>query len=265
MLQAEHVTLAYGKHTVSRDVSLDVAEGRTSVLIGANGCGKSTLLKALARQIDPERGQIVLNGKAAASYGSKEFARYLAMLSQSPAVPEGISVRQLVRYGRYPYRSFGSGWKEQDEQAVGWALKLTSTDMLADKTIDSLSGGQRQRVWIAMALAQDTPYLLLDEPTTYLDLAYQIDILDLLKQLNSDTGKTIVMVLHDLNLACRYADEIIAIHKGAVFARGSAQDVINEETVNRVFGLESRIFPDPVYGTPMCVPLGKFPQQTVVR
>ncbi|WP_211296577.1 ABC transporter ATP-binding protein [Neisseria iguanae] len=257
MLRAQHLTLAYDQHTVSNDVSFNVTEGKISVLIGANGCGKSTLLKALARQLVPNHGQIVLNGKAAANYGSKEFARYLAMLAQSPIVPEGISVKQLVRYGRYPYRSFASGWKEEDECAVTRALQLTATDILSDKTIDSLSGGQRQRVWIAMALAQDTPYLLLDEPTTYLDLTYQIDILDLLKQLNRDTGTTIVMVLHDLNLACRYADEMIAMHKGNIAARGSVHEIINENTVRQVFGLESRIVIDPIYGTPMCIPLGK--------
>lgn len=257
MLHGQNLIVAYDKHTVIRDLSHRIPKGRISVFIGTNGCGKSTLLKAFARQLQPEGGQIVLDGKAVNEYGSKAFARRLAMLAQSPVTPEGISVHQLVRYGRYPHRSFGRVWQQEDEAAVAAAMRLTRTDAFADQAVETLSGGQRQRVWIAMALAQDTPYLLLDEPTTYLDLSYQIEILDLLQQLNRKTGKTIVMVLHDLNLACRYADEIVALYQGGVYARGTPQQVMTAETVETVFGLKSMIVPDPIYGTPMCIPFGK--------
>ncbi len=257
MLYGENLVVSYDNHTVIRELSHQIPEGKISVFIGTNGCGKSTLLKSLARQLQPAGGQIVLDGKAANDYGSKEFARRLAMLSQSPITPEGISVRQLVRYGRYPHRTFGRAWQERDEAAVENAMRLTRIDTFAEQAVETLSGGQRQRVWIAMALAQDTPYLLLDEPTTFLDLSYQIEILDLLQQLNRETGKTVVMVLHDLNLACRYADEIVALHQGKIYTRGTPQEVMTIETIQTVFGLKSMIIADPIYGSPMCVPFGK--------
>ncbi|ATD64661.1 hypothetical protein CGZ65_03855 [Neisseria weixii] len=257
MLHGQNLVVAYDSHTVIRDLSHQIPQGKISVFIGTNGCGKSTLLKALARQIQPTGGQIVLDGKAVNEYGSKAFARRLAMLPQSPATPEGISVRQLVRYGRYPHRTFGKAWQPGDDAAVENAMHLTRTDAFAEQAVKTLSGGQRQRAWIAMALAQDTPYLLLDEPTTFLDLSYQIEILDLLQQLNRETGKTILMVLHDLNLACRYADEIVALYQGNVHARGTPQEVMTAETVQTVFGLKSMMIADPIYGTPMCIPFGR--------
>ncbi|UOO82291.1 ABC transporter ATP-binding protein [Uruburuella testudinis] len=237
-------------------MSLQVAEGKITVFIGTNGCGKSTLLKALARQLKPAQGRVTLNGENVLHYPGKKFAKQLAMLAQSPNVPEGISAHQLVRYGRYPHQRLTAGWQPEDDAAVADALALTQTGMLAERAVNTLSGGQRQRVWIAMALAQDTPYLLLDEPTTYLDLAYQIDVLELLQKLNRETGKTIVMVLHDLNLACRYADEIIALCNGGVYLQGPPEKVMTEATVKAVFGLNNKMIADPIYGTPMCVPYG---------
>ena len=263
MLHAHNLTLAYDKHTVIRDLSLEIAEGKITALIGTNGCGKSTLLKALARQLKPARGKVTLDGKDAFRYPNKAFAKQLAMLAQSPNVPEGISVHQLVRYGRYPHQRLTAGWQPEDDAAVAEAMQLTQTDMLAEQSVNMLSGGQRQRVWIAMALAQDTPYLLLDEPTTYLDLAYQIEVLELLGRLNCETGKTIVMVLHDLNLACRYADEIVALRDGGIYLQGPPAEVMTEDTVKTVFGLNNKIITDPIYGTPMCVPYGEGHGETV--
>ncbi|ASK28088.1 ABC transporter ATP-binding protein [Neisseria chenwenguii] len=256
MFQIQNLTLSYQDKTIINDISFTLPEQQITVFIGANGCGKSTLLKAVAGQLPPKHGEILLHSKNVYRYPGKALAQQLAMLAQTSSAAENISVAQLVRYGRYPYHSLVSRWTDEDEKQVQRAMRLTQTDHLADNLLDNLSGGQRQRAWIAMALAQDTPYLFLDEPTTYLDLNYQIELLDLLKNLNRKQNKTIVMVLHDLNLAARYADCIISLKNGKLLAQGAPQEVITAENVETVFGLKNQIIQDPVYHTPMCVPIG---------
>lgn len=253
-LESRRLTLGYGRETVLEELDLVIPESRITVLVGRNGCGKSTLLRALARLLAPRGGAVLLDGRAIARMPTREVARRLAVLPQSPQAPEGLTVLELVKQGRYPHQNWLRQWSEEDERAVRQALEWTGLTPWADHPVDALSGGQRQRAWIAMALAQETPILLLDEPTTYLDLAHQIEILDLLATLNAREGRTIVMVLHDLNLACRYAHHLVVIHGGAVHAQGAPGDVISEELLRDVFGIECRVIPDPVYGTPLCVP-----------
>ena len=256
-LSADAVTLAYGDRTVVERLSLDIAPGRITAIVGANGCGKSTLLRALARLISPKEGQIVLDGTALASRPSKEIARVVGLLPQSPVAPEGIAVADLVGRGRHPHQKLLARWSAHDYQAVADALDATDTSDLADRSVDELSGGQRQRVWIAMALAQETDILLLDEPTTFLDVAHQIEVLDLLTDLNHDRGTTIVMVLHDLNLAARYADELVAVVDGRVVAIGEPADIVTSDLVREVFGLESTVIADPLTGKPLVLPSGR--------
>jgi iron complex transport system ATP-binding protein len=256
-LSADAVTLAYGDRTVVDRLSLDVAPGRITAIVGANGCGKSTLLRALARLLRPADGQIVLDGAALASRNTKEIARTLGLLPQSPVAPEGIAVTDLVGRGRHPHQKLLARWTAHDYRAVADALDATGIADLADRAVDELSGGQRQRVWIAMALAQETDILLLDEPTTFLDVAHQVEVLDLLTDLNRARGTTIVMVLHDLNLAARYADELVAVRDGRVHALGAPSDVITAELVRDVFGLESTVIPDPLTGKPLVLPEGR--------
>ena len=256
-LSADAVTLAYGDRTVVERLSLDIAPGRITAIVGANGCGKSTLLRALARLISPKEGQIVLDGTALASRPSKEIARVLGLLPQSPVAPEGIAVADLVGRGRHPHQKLLARWSAHDYQAVADALDATDISDLADRSVDELSGGQRQRVWIAMALAQETDILLLDEPTTFLDVAHQIEVLDLLTDLNHDRGTTIVMVLHDLNLASRYADELVAVVDGRVVAIGEPADIVTSDLVREVFGLESTVIADPLTGKPLVLPSGR--------
>jgi len=256
-LSADAVTLAYGDRTVVERLSLDIAPGRITAIVGANGCGKSTLLRALARLISPKEGQIVLDGAALASRPSKEIARVVGLLPQSPVAPEGIAVADLVGRGRHPHQKLLARWSAHDYQAVADALDATDISDLADRSVDELSGGQRQRVWIAMALAQETDILLLDEPTTFLDVAHQIEVLDLLTDLNHDRGTTIVMVLHDLNLAARYADELVAVVDGRVVAIGEPADIVTSDLVREVFGLESTVIADPLTGKPLVLPSGR--------
>ena len=256
-LSADAVTLAYGDRTVVERLSLDIAPGRITAIVGANGCGKSTLLRALARLISPKEGQIVLDGAALASRPSKEIARVVGLLPQSPVAPEGIAVADLVGRGRHPHQKLLARWSAHDYQAVADALDATDIADLADRSVDELSGGQRQRVWIAMALAQETDILLLDEPTTFLDVAHQIEVLDLLTDLNHDRGTTIVMVLHDLNLAARYADELVAVVDGRVVAIGEPADIVTSDLVREVFGLESTVIADPLTGKPLVLPSGR--------
>ncbi|MER7796819.1 ABC transporter ATP-binding protein [Microbacterium sp. NPDC096154] len=256
-LETEGLTLSYGDRTVVEGLDLTVAPGRITAIVGANGCGKSTLLKAMARLIAPSEGRIVLDGKALHERHSKEIARLLGLLPQSPVAPEGIAVADLVGRGRHPHQRLLARWSPQDYAAVAEALAATGISELANRSVDELSGGQRQRVWIAMALAQATDILLLDEPTTFLDVAHQVEVLDLLTDLNHDRGTTIVMVLHDLNLAARYADELIAVRGGAVHAQGAPDDVLTPELVQSVFGLASTVIPDPLTGKPMVVPSGR--------
>ncbi len=256
-LSADAVTLAYGDRTVVEQLSLDLAPGRITAIVGANGCGKSTLLRALARLLKPRSGAVLLDGTAIAARNTKEIARTLGLLPQSPVAPEGIAVTDLVGRGRHPHQKLLARWTAHDYQAVADALDATGITDLADRSVDELSGGQRQRVWIAMALAQETDILLLDEPTTFLDVAHQVEVLDLLTDLNRSRGTTIVMVLHDLNLAARYADELVAVLDGRVHALGAPADVVTADLVREVFGLESSVIPDPLTGKPLVLPSGR--------
>lgn len=252
-LRADTVTLKYDERTVARDLSVAIPDASFTVIVGPNACGKSTLLRALSRLLKPSTGKIVLDGGDIASLPAKETARRLGLLPQSSIAPEGITVADLVARGRYPHQSFLQQWSEADEAAVAQAMASTKITELANRLVDELSGGQRQRVWIALVLAQDTPILLLDEPTTYLDIAHQIELLDLLAQLNKQ-GRTVVAVLHELNHACRYASHLIALRDGALIAQGKPADIVTEQLVEEVFGLASVIIADPVSGTPLIVP-----------
>jgi len=256
-LEAQGLTLGYGDRVVVREVDLAVPPGRITAIVGANASGKSTLLRAMARLLRPRAGRVVLDGEDLHRLPTREVARTLGLLPQSPVAPEGIVVADLVARGRHPHQGFLSRWTAEDEAAVAEALAATATAPLADRAVDELSGGQRQRVWIAMALAQQTDVLLLDEPTTFLDIAHQVEVLDLLTDLNRARGTTVVMVLHDLNLAARYADHLVAVADGAVHAAGAPAEVLTAESVRRVFGLDSRVVPDPVSGAPMVLPIGR--------
>lgn len=256
-IETQQLTLAYGDSLIIEELNLSIPKGEITVFIGANGCGKSTLLRSLARLLKPKKGTILLDGKEIAKVQTKEVAKKLAILPQSPQAPEGLTVLQLVKQGRYPYQNWFRQWSEEDEEKVNKALQATGMEKLKERPVDSLSGGQRQRAWIAMTLAQDTDILLLDEPTTYLDLTHQIEILDLLFELNEKEKRTIVMVLHDLNLACRYAHHIVAIKDRKVFAEGKPEEVINCHLVKEVFQMECQVTMDPLFGTPLCIPYGK--------
>ncbi|MFJ3329225.1 ABC transporter ATP-binding protein [Streptomyces griseus] len=256
-LTAEGLTLGYGERTVVDSLDLAVPPGRITVIVGANACGKSTLLRSMSRLLAPRAGRVVLDGKEVHRLPAKELARTLGLLPQSPVAPEGITVSDLVGRGRHPHQGIFSRWNEKDDAAVAAALEATHTELLAERAVDELSGGQRQRVWIAMALAQQTDLLLLDEPTTFLDASHQIEVLDLLTDLNRSRGTTIVMVLHDLNLAARYADHLIALAGGGLHASGTPAEVLTEETVRAVFDLDSRIIEDPVSGRPLMLPIGR--------
>ncbi|KQT92127.1 hypothetical protein ASG49_09180 [Marmoricola sp. Leaf446] len=256
-LRTERVTLGYGDRAVVTDLTTAVPDGKVTVIVGANACGKSTLLRGMARLLRPTGGSVLLDGEAIASLPSRQVARTLGLLPQDPVTPEGVSVVDLVGRGRHPHQGALRRWSAADEDAVAEALRLTDTLDLAERLVDELSGGQRQRVWIAMALAQQTELLLLDEPTTYLDVAHQVEVLDLLAELNEARSTTVVMVLHDLNLAARYADHLVAMRAGRIVAAGTPAEVITEPCVSEVFGMACRVVPDPVTGTPMVVPLGR--------
>ncbi|MFH8866940.1 ABC transporter ATP-binding protein [Streptomyces griseus] len=256
-LRAEGLHLGYDDRAVVSGLDLAVPPGRITAIVGANACGKSTLLRALARLLAPREGAVSLDGRALHTIPTRELAQRLGILPQAPVAPEGLTVIDLVNRGRSPHQTWWRQWTKVDEQAVHDALAATGTTDLADRAVDELSGGQRQRAWIAMAVAQGTPVLLLDEPTTYLDLAHQIDVLDLVVDLNRREGRTIVMVLHDLNQACRYADHVIAMKKGDIVAEGAPADVITAETVEDVFGLRCQVTTDPVSRTPLVIPVGR--------
>ncbi|MBB6453399.1 iron complex transport system ATP-binding protein [Salirhabdus euzebyi] len=256
-LAANNLTLAYGDDVIIDALNIEVPKGKVTAFIGSNGCGKSTLLRSLARLLNPKSGHVVLNGSNIAKLKTKEVAREMSILPQSSATPEGLTVSQLVRLGRYPYQGFMKKWSKDDDLAVEEALSSTNMMDLKDRPVDSLSGGQRQRAWIAMTLAQDTETILLDEPTTYLDLTHQIEILDLLFELNEESNRTIVMVLHDLNLACRYADHIVAIKDKQIWSQGKPEEIITCDLVHSVFKMNCDVTLDPLFGTPMCIPHGK--------
>lgn len=256
-LDIRDLTISYGGDPVIEELDLELLAGKITVFVGSNGCGKSTLLRTVARLLRPQQGSVLLDGKDLLQMPTKEVARKLAILPQGPIAPEGLTVLQLARQGRYPHQSWLKQWSREDERVVREALDKTGMSVYAERTVDSLSGGQRQRAWIAMTLAQDTDWLLLDEPTTYLDLAHQIEILDLLFELNEREGRTVVMVLHDLNLACRYAHHIVAVHDKAVWTEGPPEVVLTKEMVQAVFGLSCQIDTDPIFGTPLVIPHGK--------
>lgn len=257
LLVASGLSAGYDNTEILHGLDLTVPPGKITVIVGANACGKSTFLRTLSRLIAPSQGQVLLDGKSIHRTPSRDLARTLGLLPQSPIAPEGITVADLVSRGRHPHQSLFSRWTRQDDEAVDSALAATKTFDLAERPVDELSGGQRQRVWIAMALAQQTDILLLDEPTTFLDINHQIEVLDLLTDLNRMRGTTVVMVLHDLNLAARYADHLVALADGRVHITGTPEDVLTEETVRHVFGLESRIIEDPTSGRPIMLPIGR--------
>jgi iron complex transport system ATP-binding protein len=261
-LRTDDVTLAYGERVVVHDLDLAVTPAEITAVVGANGSGKSTVLRALARLLRPRTGRVLLDGKDLHRLPTREVARTLGLLPQSPVAPEGIVVADLVGRGRHPHQRLFSPWSAADTAAVADALDVTGTADLADRSVDELSGGQRQRVWLAMVLAQQTDVLLLDEPTTFLDVAHQVEVLDLLTDLNRTRGTTVLMVLHDLNLAARYADRLVAVCDGRVHAVGPPERVLTVEVVREVFGLEAHVMPDPVTGRPLVLPLGRYARVT---
>ncbi|AMY68751.1 ABC transporter ATP-binding protein [Frigidibacter mobilis] len=260
-LAAHGLHAGYGDRAVLQGLELSIPPGRITAIVGANACGKSTLLRSLSRLLAPAQGQVLLDGKSVHKMPPRHLARQMGLLPQSPAAPDGITVLDLVSRGRHPHHGLLSRWTGQDDAAVAAALQATGTTDLAERAVDELSGGQRQRVWIAMALAQETGLLLLDEPTTFLDIAHQIEVLDLLTDLNHARGTTIVMVLHDLNLAARYADTLVALRAGRVHAAGPPEAVLTEAMVEAVFGLPCQTLPDPVSGRPMMLPIGRHGRQ----
>jgi iron complex transport system ATP-binding protein len=255
-LSAQGLTLGYAAVNVLEGVDIAIPDGKITALIGANGSGKSTLLRALGRIIQPLGGVVTLDGKAITTMHNKAIAQILALLPQSPVSPDGLTVRQLCRFGRHPHKGMLARTTRADEEIVEAALVATDLGDLAERPLDRLSGGQRQRAWIAMALAQETPILLLDEPTTYLDIAHQLEVLALLKELNEKRGRTIVMVVHDLNHAAQYADHIVAVAGGGIHAAGRPADLLTPELIRAVFGIDALVIPHPVDGTPLCLPCG---------
>ncbi|MBB3995854.1 iron complex transport system ATP-binding protein [Sulfitobacter undariae] len=256
-LEAKTLSAGYDKKVILQDVTLGLPAGKITAIVGGNASGKSTLLRTLARILPVKSGSVLLDGKAVHQMPSREVAQIMGLLPQSPIAPEGITVADLVGRGRHPHHGLFSRWSNDDERAVAIALKATGITELAERELDSLSGGQRQRAWIAMALAQETELLLLDEPTTFLDVAHQIEVLDLLVDMNTSRSTTIVMVLHDLNLAARYADHLIAVANKGIYAKGPPAEILNETLVRDVFGLDCRIVNDPVSHTPAMVPIGR--------
>ncbi len=258
VLKAEHLETGYDKSVIIDDISLTIPDHKISVIIGANGCGKSTLLKSFARLLPAMDGQILLDGKAIHEQPTKKLAQTIGLLPQSPIVPEGITVSDLISRGRYPYQSALCGMTPEDYRAIDEAMEMMGVTEFAGRNVDSLSGGQRQRVWIAMALAQQTDILFLDEPTTFLDITYQIEILDLLTELNRKRHTTIVMVLHDINLSSRYADYLFALRDGSLIKEGTPREIISEELIREVFRLDCAVTDDPVSHTPFIVPKGRY-------
>ncbi|MBT2447020.1 ABC transporter ATP-binding protein [Streptomyces sp. ISL-43] len=256
-LTAQNVTLGYDQRVIAENLSVEIPDNSFTVIVGPNACGKSTLLRALSRMLKPSQGRVLLDGQAIGSMPAKKVAKTLGLLPQSSIAPDGITVADLVSRGRYPHQGMLRQWSGEDERIVSESMASTGVGELADRAVDELSGGQRQRVWIAMALAQQTPLLLLDEPTTYLDIQHQIDVLDLCAELHENQGRTLVAVLHDLNHAARYATHLIAMRGGKVVAEGPPAEVVTAELVERVFGLRCQIIDDPETGTPLVIPAAR--------
>lgn len=254
-LSASGLALSYDSREISRDLDVDIPSGKITAIIGPNACGKSTLLRALSRLLAPKAGSVHLDGRELGSFGAKELARTLGLLPQSSTAPFGITVADLVARGRFPHQRMLQQWSHEDEEAVRRALVATRVHELADRSVDELSGGQRQRVWIALLLAQDSPVMLLDEPTTFLDIAHQIEVLELCRSMNRADERTLVLVLHDLNQACRFADHLVVMKDGKIRATGAPEEVMTEELVRDVYGLVSKVLPDPVFGTPTVIPI----------
>jgi len=250
---AENLTLGYGDYIVLKDINVTIPKNKITILVGSNGCGKSTLLKTMSRLLKPFVGKVVLGDEDIFSKPNKEVAKKLSILTQSPTAPSDLTVFNLVKQGRYPYQSWFNQWSKEDEKIVQYALEKTGISDIKDKKLSDLSGGQKQRAWIAMTLAQQTDIILLDEPTNHLDIKYKIEVLDLLKELNEKENRTIVIVLHDINLACRYADHIIAIKDGKVYGEGKPEEIISEKLIKEVFQINSKIVSCPVFNTPMCI------------
>ena len=253
-LAAHDLTVGYERRQVIEGLSVDIAVGSFTAIIGPNACGKSTLLRTLARLLDPSGGQVILSGRDIATRGSKELARELGLLPQSALAPDGIRVADLIARGRYPHQRMFDRWSPADERAVRTAMAATGVTELSGRMLDELSGGQRQRVWVAMVLAQETPVLLLDEPTTFLDIAHQLEMMELLRRINREEGRTLVVVLHDLNQAARYASQILAMRDGRIVADGAPAAVIVPELVEDVFAVPCRVITDPESGTPLVIP-----------
>ncbi|MER1998836.1 MAG: ABC transporter ATP-binding protein [Lysinibacillus sp.] len=256
--ETRQLTAGYDQRIILKEIDVVIPQNKISIIIGANGCGKSTLLKSMARLIKPTSGEILLDGTSIFKMASKQLAKTVGLLPQTPVVPEGITVADLVGRGRFPHQSLMGNWSKEDYEAVANALEMMNITEFADRPIDELSGGQRQRVWIAMALAQQTDILFLDEPTTYLDITYQVEILDLLTELNKKHGITIVMVLHDINLSARYADHLFAVKDGQLLAQGSPADIITSDLIEDVFNLKCHVISDPISNSPLILPIGKY-------
>ena len=256
-LKAINLSSGYNNRIILKDINLSSPKGKISVIIGSNGCGKSTLLKTIANLIEIQNGRVTLDDKNIKDYKLKDLAKDLGLLPQSPILPESITVADLIARGRFPYRKSFKPLSNEDLSVINRAMEMTNITDLADRFVDELSGGQRQRVWIAMALAQDTDILLLDEPTTYLDIAYQVEVLDILTDLNIKYSTTIVMVLHDINLSCRYADYLFAIKNGKLIAEGKPENILNDKLIKDIYNMEAKIITDPVSKSPMIVPIGR--------
>lgn len=252
-MQVKDIRVGYEEKNILHDLSLEIPEGKITTIIGSNGCGKSTLLKAMTRIIAHQHGQIILDGKDIRNIHTKDLAKQLAILPQNPESANGLLVKELISYGRYPYQKGFGGLTKQDHEIIDWALEVTRTNEMRDQPVDSLSGGQRQRVWIALALAQDTDTIFLDEPTTYLDMAHQLEVLELLTRLNKEENKTIVMVLHDLNQAARFSDHIIALSEGKIVRTGDAEAVMTCDVLRSVFNIDAVISTDPRTNKPICI------------
>lgn len=252
-ISTNNLTLAYGDYIVLENINVKIPKNKITILVGSNGCGKSTLLKTMSRLLKPAVGSVSLGNVNIFDKPSKEIAKELSILTQTPVAPSDLTVFNLVKQGRYPYQSWFNQWSDADENVVAYALEKTGLTDVKNKKVADLSGGQKQRVWIAMTLAQETPIILLDEPTNHLDIRYKIEVLDLLKNLNKQENRTIVIVLHDINLACRYADHIIAIKDGKVYAEGEPEKIINEKLIKDVFSINSKVIECPLFKTPMCI------------